>query len=78
MDSIRSLILQAGLNPDVVTAMYSFGQNDPEMLAELQAMLSEMEWMLYDLANEIDRRSPTLDGISQEALKDLVFHLREI
>ncbi|MFC7420390.1 HD-GYP domain-containing protein [Iodobacter arcticus] len=78
MDSIRSLILQAGLNPDDVTAMYSFGQDDPEMLAELQAMLSEMEWMLYDLANEIDRRSPTLDGISQEALKDLVFHLREI
>lgn len=78
MDSIRSLILQAGLNPEDVQAMYSFGQEDPEMLAELQAMLSEMEWMLYDLANEIERRSPALDGVSQEALKDLIFHLREM
>jgi HD-GYP domain-containing protein (c-di-GMP phosphodiesterase class II) len=48
MDSIRALILQAGLNPDDVKLIHSFGQNDPEMLAELQAMLSEMEWMLYD------------------------------
>jgi hypothetical protein len=78
MDSIRALILQAGLNPDDVQAMQSFGQDDPEMLAELQAMLSEMEWMLYDLANEIERRAPSLDGISQEALNDLIFHLRAI
>ncbi|AZN36695.1 HD-GYP domain-containing protein [Iodobacter ciconiae] len=76
MQSIRALIVQAGLNPDDVQAMHTFGQNDPEMLAELQAMLSEMEWMLYDLANEIERRSPALDGVSQEALKDLIFHLR--
>ncbi len=78
MDSIRALILQAGLNPEDVQAMHSFGQDDPEMLAELQAMLSEMEWMLYDLANEIERRAPHLDGISQEALNDLIFHLRAI
>ncbi|NHQ87777.1 HD domain-containing protein [Iodobacter sp. HSC-16F04] len=78
MESIRALIVQAGLNPDDVQAVQAYGLEDPEMLAELQAMLSEMEWMLFDLANEIERRSPALDGISQEALKDLVFHLREI
>ncbi|WP_293932548.1 HD-GYP domain-containing protein [Iodobacter sp.] len=78
MDSIRSLILQAGLNPDDVKMIYAFGENDPEMLAELQAMLSEMEWMLFDLANEIERRAPSLDGVTQEALKDLIAQLREI
>ncbi|QBC44246.1 HD-GYP domain-containing protein [Iodobacter fluviatilis] len=77
MESIRALIVQAGLNPDDVQSMHTFGEEDPEMLAELQAMLSEMEWMLFDLANEIERRSPTLDGVSQEALQDLILHLRE-
>jgi hypothetical protein len=35
-----------------------------------------MGWQLADLANEIDRRSPVLDGPSTVALKDLMQFLR--
>jgi HD-GYP domain-containing protein (c-di-GMP phosphodiesterase class II) len=76
MASIRSLVLQAGFNPDDMTSMLAMMQDDPVVLAELRAMLDEMDWLLADLANEIDRRSPELDGLSQGALKDLMQHLR--
>jgi HD-GYP domain-containing protein (c-di-GMP phosphodiesterase class II) len=76
MASIRSLVLQAGFNPDDMTSMLAMMQDDPEVLAELRAMLDEMDWLLADLANEIDRRLPELDGLSQGALKDLMQHLR--
>ncbi|WP_426164578.1 HD-GYP domain-containing protein [Pseudoduganella sp. R-34] len=76
MASVRSLVLQAGFNPDDMTSMLAMMQGDPEVLAELRAMLDEMDWLLADLANEIDRRSPELDGLSQGALKDLMQHLR--
>jgi hypothetical protein len=39
-------------------------------------MLDEMDWLLADLANEIDRRSPELDGLSAGALQNLVQQLR--
>lgn len=76
MASIRSLVLQAGFDPDNMTSMLAMMQDDPAVLAELRAMLDEMDWLLADLANEIDRRSPELDGLSQGALKDLMQHLR--
>jgi len=76
MASIRSLVPQAGFNPDDMTSMLAVMQDDLEVLAEMRAMLDEMDWLLADLANEIDRRSPELDGLSQGALKDLMQHLR--
>ena len=76
MASVRSLVLQAGFNPDDMTSMLAMMQDDLEVLAELRSMLDEMDWLLADLANEIDRRSPELDGLSQGALKDLMQHLR--
>jgi HD-GYP domain-containing protein (c-di-GMP phosphodiesterase class II) len=76
MTSIRSLVLQAGLNPDNMGGMLAMVEGDPVLLAELCAMLDEMDWQLADLANEIDRRSPVLDGSSTVALKDLMQFLR--
>ncbi|MYN02419.1 hypothetical protein GTP41_09935 [Pseudoduganella sp. DS3] len=57
--------------------MLTLVQDDPAMLAELRALLDEMDWLLVDLANEIDRRSPELDGLSAGALKDLQGFLRQ-
>ncbi|SFF52558.1 HD domain-containing protein [Duganella sp. CF458] len=76
MASVRSLVLQAGFNPDDMTSMLAMMQDDPEVLAELRSMLDEMDWLLADLANEIDRRSPELDGLSQGALQGLMQRLR--
>jgi HD-GYP domain-containing protein (c-di-GMP phosphodiesterase class II) len=76
MASIRSLVLQAGFDPDNITSMLSMVQGEPELLRELRAMLDELEWLQGDLANEIDRRSPELSGLSQGALQDLLAQLR--
>lgn len=77
MSAIRSLVLQAGFDPDNLSSMLTLVQDDPAMLAELRALLDEMDWLLADLANEIDRRSPELDGLSAGALKDLQGFLRQ-
>jgi HD-GYP domain-containing protein (c-di-GMP phosphodiesterase class II) len=76
MASVRSLVLQAGFSPDNMTSMLAMVQDDPVVLAELRAMLDEMDWLLADLANEIDRRSPELDGLSAGALKGWMQQLR--
>jgi len=76
MSALRSLVLQAGFNPDDMTSMLAMMQDDPVVLRELRAMLDEMDWLLADLANEIDRRSPELDGLSAGALKGLMERLR--
>jgi hypothetical protein len=76
MSSIRSLVLQAGFNPDNLTSMLTMVQDDPELLRELRAMLDELAWLQGDLANEIDRRSPELSGLSQGALQELLTQLR--
>lgn len=76
MASIRSLVLQAGFDPDNMTSMLSIAGEDPEILFELRGMLDEMDWLLLDLAHEIDRRSPELVGLSQGALKGMLEQLR--
>ncbi|MBA5689568.1 HD-GYP domain-containing protein [Rugamonas apoptosis] len=76
MAQIRSVVLQAGMDPDNMSSMLAMTQDAPELRVELHAMLDEMDWLLRDLANEIDRRSPELTGLSQGALKDLQLQLR--
>jgi len=76
MATIRSLVLQAGFDPDNMSSMMELVHDDPEVLRELRAMLDEVDWLLADLANEIDRRSPELTGLSQGALRDLLGQLR--
>jgi HD-GYP domain-containing protein (c-di-GMP phosphodiesterase class II) len=76
MAQIRSVVLQAGMDPDNMNSMLAMTQDAPELRVELHAMLDEMDWLQRDLANEIDRRSPELTGLSQGALKDLQLQLR--
>jgi putative nucleotidyltransferase with HDIG domain len=76
MTTIRQLVLQAGFDPDHSDSMLDIAQDDPNVLLELRTMLDEMEWLQLDLANEIDRRSAELLGLSSAPLHDLLKHLR--
>ena len=76
MSSIRQLVLQAGFDPDHSDSMLDIAHDDPGILLELRTMLDEMEWLQLDLANEIDRRSAELLGLSRTPLTDLLRHLR--
>jgi HD-GYP domain-containing protein (c-di-GMP phosphodiesterase class II) len=78
MASIRSLALQAGLDPDNMANMLEIAQEDATLQGELRSLLDEMDWLLRDLANEFDRRSPELTGLSQGVLKDLLDQLRHL
>lgn len=78
MGAIRSMVLQAGFDPDNMASMLSVASEDPAILHELRGMLDEMDWLMQDLANEIDRRSPELSGLSQGALKGLMGKLRPL
>ncbi len=77
MDGIRSLVLKMGFNPDDIHGIQTIAQENPSLKIELQTMLDEMEWILNDMANEIDRRSPSLDGVPPAVFDDLVHQLRE-
>jgi HD-GYP domain-containing protein (c-di-GMP phosphodiesterase class II) len=76
MNSIRQLVLQSGFDPDHSDSMLDIARDDPHILLELRTMLDEMEWLQLDLANEIDRRSAELLGLSPAPLLDLLKHLR--
>lgn len=76
MNDIRGLILQAGFDPGDIQGMMSIAADDPAILKELRDMLSEIDWLLHDLANEIARRSPALDDLCKLALQEWVEQLR--
>jgi HD-GYP domain-containing protein (c-di-GMP phosphodiesterase class II) len=76
MNGICGLIVQAGFNPEDVQGMLSIAGDDQNMLGELRDILCEIDWLLRDLANEIDRRAPALDDILKLALAEWVNQLR--
>lgn len=78
MATMRSLILQAGFDPESMASMLVIAQDDRDMLAELRHMLDELEWLASDLANEIDRRSPQLSPLAQGALNELLVQLQQM
>ena len=78
MATMRSLILQAGFDPESMASMLVIAQDDPDMLGELRRMLDELEWLASDLANEIDRRSSELSPLAQGALNGLLVQLHQI
>ena len=78
MATMRSLVLQAGFDPESMASMLVIAQDDPDMLRELHRMLDELEWLASDLANEIDRRSPELSPLAQGALNGLLVQLHQM
>ena len=51
-------------------------QDDPAVLLEVRTMLDEIEWLLHDLAIEIDRRAAQLQRLPSKPLQDLLERLR--
>ena len=78
MATMRSLVLQAGFDPESMASMLVIAQDNPDMLRELHRMLDELEWLASDLANEIDRRSPELSPLAQGALNGLLVQLHQM
>lgn len=76
MAAIRSLVLQAGFDPDHMASMLQLAYDDPGMRQELDAMLDELAWLGRDLANEIDRRAAQFAGLPQSSLDNLIHYLR--
>lgn len=76
MQAIRGLIIQAGFDPNDIDKMVDTTAMDPEISAELQNMLHEIDWLLNDLVNEFDRRAPGLDDLSKAALEELLHPYR--
>ncbi|SFV14666.1 HD-GYP domain-containing protein [Pseudoduganella namucuonensis] len=76
MASIRGLVLQCGFDPDHADSMLGIAREDPGLLLELRALLDEMEWLLLDLAHEIERRGPEMAGLPQIPIDGLVMHLQ--
>jgi hypothetical protein len=76
MHTIRQLVLQAGFDPDRSESMLFIAQDDPDVLLELRTMLDEIEWLLQDLAIEIDRRAAQLNSLPPRPLQDLLERLR--
>lgn len=76
MTMLRSLILQAGIDPDNFTSLLEIARGEPEVSAELQATLNELVWLTSDIANEIDRRTATLSLQSKTAVAEFFHTLR--
>jgi HD-GYP domain-containing protein (c-di-GMP phosphodiesterase class II) len=61
LDTLRSLVLQAGIDPANVQSLLDLVEEDPEMLTEMRLTLNELNWLMIDIANEIDRRTFMLE-----------------
>lgn len=71
MVRLRSLALQAGIDPNAVEALLEMACEDSRVLNELRATLDELGWLMGDIANEMDRR--TAQGDNQSATKATEF-----
>lgn len=76
MTMLKSLVLQSGINPDDGEALLELAREDSEVLTELQATLSELGWLLLDIANEVERRTVGLDAPTQATVDELMGLLR--
>ncbi|WP_295993287.1 HD domain-containing phosphohydrolase [Rugamonas sp.] len=76
MSTIRQLIVRAGFDPDHVGGMLDIARGDSAIMLELRSMLDEMEWLLLDLAHEIDRHAPDLGSLPARPLSHLLQLLR--
>ena len=76
MQAMHQLVLQAGIDPEHIDSMTTLANEDPGILLELRTMLDEMEWLQLDLANEIDRRAPSLGALADGPLRAFQQQLR--
>lgn len=60
--ALRSLALQAGIDPGNTQVLLDLAGEDPRVLNEMRLTLDELSWLMVDIANEIDRRVFMLDA----------------
>lgn len=76
MVMLRSLVLQTGIDLDHVEALLELAHEDDLVLSEIQATLDELDWLMLDIANEIERRTAALDHRLRETVDELLGLLR--
>lgn len=76
MTMLRSLVLQSGIDLDDIETLLELAREESIVLSELQATLDELEWLMIDIANEIERRLLSTDIRSPDAIDDFVALLR--
>ncbi|WP_417068664.1 HD-GYP domain-containing protein [Niveibacterium terrae] len=72
METLRSLVLQTGCDPDDMATVLEQVEEDEEALHELASLAGEFCWLMNDLANEIERRTPARDPQTRELLQALI------
>lgn len=72
MFNLRSVVLQAGFDPDSLDMPLQLAEEDPEIAAELTNVCEELSFQLAELGHEMDRRAPEwaaqVDAVSAQAL----------
>lgn len=68
MESLQSLVLQAGCDPEDMAGVLEKVEGDDGAIRELASLAGEPSWLMTDLANEIERRSPGLAHVHRPAL----------
>lgn len=76
MAMLRSLVLQAGIDPEQVETLLEMADEESIVLHELLATLDELGWLMLDIANEIARRAVSLDALLRGQLEELLAMLR--
>ncbi len=76
MSMLRSLVLQAGIDPADAEILLELAREDSEVLVELHASLNELDWLMVDIANEVERRTAALDQLTRATVAGLVSLLR--
>ncbi|MCK9989878.1 MAG: HD domain-containing phosphohydrolase [Rugosibacter sp.] len=72
MSTLHSLVLQAGIDPSNLDILFQLFQEDTRILTEMQLTLNELAWRMADMANEIERRTTTLEAAFQAKASELV------
>ncbi|MBN8441646.1 MAG: HD domain-containing protein [Thauera sp.] len=73
---LRGLMHNSGISSEYVAALTDIAREDHEVANELAATVDELNWLMEDIANEIERRTVSLGGASAEIVGELVALLR--
>lgn len=76
MSMLRALVHNSGISPEYLDALMDIIRDDPAVATELAATLDELRWLMVDIANEIERRTASLDDEAGRIVGELVALLR--
>ena len=77
MRMLRSLVLQAGIDPENTDGLFAWVSEEASLLSELNNTLEELQWLMLDIANELERRTEQLEGLAEVIVGEMVILLRQ-